>query len=200
MLRQLRTSSDIPGCPAADPNPIFLGQDAEIAWLLRWPHRDLSRARGSPRGQFAGTSTYRYWTARLARKPADSSCFAITLIVSVLWRILRNSENAPKPRVRGSAGRGQGRGPGARLSDEERVVPSPVLVEVDRLLRRCTKNESFSAVIDQVRRGALVIEDLVAVEGKAVANTLHEMRGWGRLAWKGKRATWLDSDESDEPD
>jgi predicted nucleic acid-binding protein len=47
---------------------------------------------------------------------------------------------------------------------EQRVVPSPVLVEVDHLLRRYTKNESFSAVIDQVRRGALVIEDLVAAD------------------------------------
>ena len=42
--------------------------------------------------------------------------------------------------------------------------PSPVLVEVDHLLRRYTENESFTTVIDQVRRGTLVIEDLVAAD------------------------------------
>lgn len=47
---------------------------------------------------------------------------------------------------------------------ERRVVPSPVLVEIDHLLRRYTQNESFSAVLDQVRRGALVIEDLIAAD------------------------------------
>lgn len=52
---------------------------------------------------------------------------------------------------------------------ERRVVPSPVLVEVDHLLRRYTKNESFSTVIDQVGRGALVIEDLVAADYERAA-------------------------------
>jgi predicted nucleic acid-binding protein len=47
---------------------------------------------------------------------------------------------------------------------EQRVVPSPVLVEIDHLLRRYTQNESFSAALDQVRRGALVIEDLIAAD------------------------------------
>jgi predicted nucleic acid-binding protein len=47
---------------------------------------------------------------------------------------------------------------------EKRVVPSPVLVEVDHLLRRYTQNESFGTVLDQVRSGALLIEDLVAAD------------------------------------
>lgn len=47
---------------------------------------------------------------------------------------------------------------------EQRVVPSPVLVEVDHLLRRYTQNESFGTVLDQVRRGALLIEDLAAAD------------------------------------
>jgi len=45
---------------------------------------------------------------------------------------------------------------------ERRLVPSPVLVEVDHLLRRYTSDESFGAVLDQVSSGALVIEDLTA--------------------------------------
>lgn len=52
---------------------------------------------------------------------------------------------------------------------ERRVVPSPVLVEVDHLLRRYTRNESFFAVLDQVRRGALVIEDLTASDYERAA-------------------------------
>lgn len=52
---------------------------------------------------------------------------------------------------------------------ERRVVPSPVLVEVDHLLRRYTRNESFFAVLDQVRRGALVIEDLTVSDYERAA-------------------------------
>jgi hypothetical protein len=37
-----------------------------------------------------------------------------------------------------------------------------VLVEVDHLLGRYAGDESFGAVLDQVQRSALVIEDLVA--------------------------------------
>ncbi|MBS1886179.1 MAG: PIN domain-containing protein [Actinobacteria bacterium] len=51
---------------------------------------------------------------------------------------------------------------------ERRIVPSPVLVEVDHLLRRYTENESFRAVLDQVRRGALVIEDLTGEDYERV--------------------------------
>jgi hypothetical protein len=45
---------------------------------------------------------------------------------------------------------------------ERRVVPAPVLVEVDHLLGRYAGDESFVAVLDQVCSGALVIEDLIA--------------------------------------
>lgn len=47
---------------------------------------------------------------------------------------------------------------------ERRTVPSPVLVEVDHLLRRYAADESFGAVLDQVRSGALVVEDLAAAD------------------------------------
>jgi predicted nucleic acid-binding protein len=47
-----------------------------------------------------------------------------------------------------------------------------VLVEVDHLLRRYTQNESFSAVLDQVRRGALVIADLVATDYERIDELL----------------------------
>ena len=40
--------------------------------------------------------------------------------------------------------------------------PRPVLVEVDHLLGRYAGDESFITVLNQVRSGALVIEDLVA--------------------------------------
>jgi predicted nucleic acid-binding protein len=55
---------------------------------------------------------------------------------------------------------------------EQRVVPSPVLVEVDHLLRRYTQNDPFIAVLDQVRRGALVIEDLMTADYERVAELL----------------------------
>lgn len=62
----------------------------------------------------------------------------------------------------------------ALLADvrEQRVVPSPVLVEVDHLLRRYTQNDSFVAVLDQVRRGALVIEDLTTADYERAAELL----------------------------
>jgi predicted nucleic acid-binding protein len=55
---------------------------------------------------------------------------------------------------------------------ERRVVPSPVLVEVDHLLRRYTGDESFGAVLDQVRSGALVIEDLAAGDYERAAELM----------------------------
>ena len=51
-------------------------------------------------------------------------------------------------------------------------MPSPVLVEVDHLLRRFTGNESFDAVLDQVRRGALAMEDLTAEDYERVRELL----------------------------
>lgn len=47
---------------------------------------------------------------------------------------------------------------------ESRILPSPVLVEVDHLLRRYTRTDSFVAVLDQLQRVALVIEDLTAAD------------------------------------
>jgi predicted nucleic acid-binding protein len=55
---------------------------------------------------------------------------------------------------------------------ESRILPSPVLVEVDHLLRRYTQTDSFVAVLDQVRRGALVIEDLTPADYERVAELL----------------------------
>jgi hypothetical protein len=55
---------------------------------------------------------------------------------------------------------------------ERRVVPSPVLVEVDHLLRRYTTDESFSTVLDQVRSGALVVENLTAADYERTAALL----------------------------
>jgi hypothetical protein len=55
---------------------------------------------------------------------------------------------------------------------ERRIVPSPVLVEVDHLLRRYAGNESFGAVLEQVRRGALAIEDLTARDYERVGELL----------------------------
>lgn len=55
---------------------------------------------------------------------------------------------------------------------ERRVLPSPVLLEVDHLLRRYTQTDSFVAVLDQVQRGALVIEDLTAADYERAAELL----------------------------
>jgi predicted nucleic acid-binding protein len=55
---------------------------------------------------------------------------------------------------------------------ERRVVPSPVLVEVDHLLRRYTRDDPFVAVLDQVQRGALVIEDLTTADYERAAELL----------------------------
>jgi predicted nucleic acid-binding protein len=50
------------------------------------------------------------------------------------------------------------------LSDtrERRVVPAPVLVEADHFLTRFLGPEAFVALLDEVRRGALDVEDLAA--------------------------------------
>jgi predicted nucleic acid-binding protein len=55
---------------------------------------------------------------------------------------------------------------------ERRVVPSPVLVEVDHLLRRYTQNDSFVGVLDQVQRGAVVVEDLTTADYERAAELL----------------------------
>ena len=55
---------------------------------------------------------------------------------------------------------------------ERRVVPSPVLVEVDHLLGRYAAAESFATVLAQVKNGALVIEDLIAEDYERIDELL----------------------------
>jgi predicted nucleic acid-binding protein len=55
---------------------------------------------------------------------------------------------------------------------ERRVVPAPVLVEIDHLLSSYTSGGSFGAVLDQIRTGALVIEDLIARDYERVDDLL----------------------------
>lgn len=52
------------------------------------------------------------------------------------------------------------------------MVPSPVLVEVDHLLGRYARDESFGAVLAQVRSGALHVEDLVLSDYERAAELL----------------------------
>lgn len=52
------------------------------------------------------------------------------------------------------------------------MVPSPVLVEVDHLLRRYTQNDSFVAVLDQIHHGALVVENLTTADYERAADLL----------------------------
>ena len=55
---------------------------------------------------------------------------------------------------------------------ERRVLPSPVLVEVDHLLRRYAGDESFGTVLDQVKTGALVVEDLTTSDYERTAELM----------------------------
>ncbi|HEY2201395.1 MAG TPA: PIN domain-containing protein [Solirubrobacteraceae bacterium] len=55
---------------------------------------------------------------------------------------------------------------------QRRVVPSPVLVEVDHLLGRYAATESFATVLAQVKNGALVIEDLIAEDYERIDELL----------------------------
>jgi predicted nucleic acid-binding protein len=55
---------------------------------------------------------------------------------------------------------------------ERRIVPAPVLVEVDHLLGSYAREGSFVAVLDQVRSGALVIENLLAADYERVDELL----------------------------
>jgi uncharacterized protein len=50
----------------------------------------------------------------------------------------------------------------------DRIVPAPVLTEVDWLCSRCPQN-AFPAVLAQLDSGALVVEDLVDVDYRRVA-------------------------------
>jgi len=57
-------------------------------------------------------------------------------------------------------------------SQERRVIPSPVLVEVDHFLGRFAGEQAFIAVLDQVRRGAFQVEDLTASDYERAVDLL----------------------------
>ncbi len=54
---------------------------------------------------------------------------------------------------------------------EPRVVPSPVLTEVDWLCSS-SPHERFTLVLDQVRSGALEVEDLIEADYERIADLL----------------------------
>lgn len=60
----------------------------------------------------------------------------------------------------------------AETTRERRVVPAPVLVEVDHLLGSYTREGAFGAVLEQIRNGALVIEDLLVRDYERVDELL----------------------------
>lgn len=49
-------------------------------------------------------------------------------------------------------------------TDERRMVPAPVLVELDHLLGRELGAEAFPALLDTIKAGELAIEDLTAAD------------------------------------
>ncbi len=49
-------------------------------------------------------------------------------------------------------------------TQERRIVPSPVLVEVDYFLSRIAGERAFVAMLDQVRSGAFLVEDLTTAD------------------------------------
>lgn len=55
---------------------------------------------------------------------------------------------------------------------ERRIVPAPVLVEVDHFLTRHRGGEAFANVLDDIGRGALDVEDLIAADLQRVAELL----------------------------
>lgn len=55
---------------------------------------------------------------------------------------------------------------------EDRIVPAPILVEVEYLLRHTHQVETFATFLDNCRRGAFVIEDLVSDDYRRVAELL----------------------------
>lgn len=57
-------------------------------------------------------------------------------------------------------------------AQERRVIPSPVLVEVDHFLGRFAGEQAFTAVLDQVQRGAFVVENLTATDYERTAELL----------------------------
>lgn len=59
-----------------------------------------------------------------------------------------------------------------RGTQESRIIPAPVLVEVDHFLTRDIGPEAFVALLADVRRGAFDVEDLVPADYERVAELL----------------------------
>jgi hypothetical protein len=59
---------------------------------------------------------------------------------------------------------------------EWRVIPAPVLPEVDYLCRARRGEEAFVQLLDDVRRGAFLVEDLVTDDYERVAELLTAYR------------------------
>ncbi|MCC6222244.1 MAG: PIN domain-containing protein [Thermoleophilia bacterium] len=61
-------------------------------------------------------------------------------------------------------------------TDEWRVIPSPVLPEVDALCRRHQAREAFTRLLGDVRRGAIRVEDLLPEDYERVMEILDGYR------------------------
>ncbi len=59
---------------------------------------------------------------------------------------------------------------------EWRVIPSPVLPEVDALCRRYQAREAFARLLENVRRGAILVEDLLPEDYERVLELLETYR------------------------
>ena len=59
---------------------------------------------------------------------------------------------------------------------EWRVIPSPVLPEVDALCRHYRSREAFSRLLDDVRRGAIQVEDILEEDYERVVELLDTYR------------------------
>lgn len=57
-------------------------------------------------------------------------------------------------------------------AQERRIIPSPVLVEVDHFLGRFGGEQAFVTVLDQIRRGAFQVEDLMTSDYERVVDLL----------------------------
>jgi predicted nucleic acid-binding protein len=71
-----------------------------------------------------------------------------------------------------------------RGTRERRIVPAPVLVEADHFLTRYLGPEAFVALLEDLRRGALDVEDLTPSDYKRVTELL--------LAYRDLRVGFVD--------
>jgi uncharacterized protein len=55
---------------------------------------------------------------------------------------------------------------------ERRVLPAPVLVELDYMLERELGSEAFPALLDTIRAGELDVEDLIASDYERAADLM----------------------------